>query len=561
MERLGSDQSQLASFGGGVISEEGAVLLSGESTGGSSLLFGPAALREIQANVANGDFAIPPLEALDTVDDTTNPLPYFTGVATGAAPTVTAAITASALTASGNVLTFTAAANAGVGSAYEIKRYVPISGGSNRASAYHPEVNVGTTTGGATDKTRVRITITATACDADLNALTVTATANGTASTITSQSLFTNWIVPDAKAAFILLSVKVDVPTTSPVAAVTMPVTEVRLARSEGAISFPALQNPSGDQWIIQNENLQFEIFPQTELDPSLTMVSNGGGGTYSIDLTANNIDGTLQLTGNGWATLSGGITTVEGEFVDILSDNSVDIESGADDIYLKSGTSDVIVQDTLASNGTNPRIMFRDKNNTTFASVKSGAANVIQILNGASATDYAQLWAERIYPMNGSTASRYMYDTGTVIGFSSGGDFNGSLNVSGSMVSDAISTTTQTASAAIWVLSSGTTYSLRRNSSSARYKTNIVDADDAVLEAARRITARHYESTIADEGGATRLGFIAEEVHDAGLTHAVGYDAEGRPESLDSTALIAALWHRVADLESRLQKLENENG
>jgi hypothetical protein len=119
--------------------------------------------------------------------------------------------------------------------------------------------------------------------------------------------------------------------------------------------------------------------------------------------------------------------------------------------------------------------------------------------------------------------------------------------------------TTTATSNAGIWVLVSGTNYQLRRNTTSARYKTNIVDADEAVLDAARKVKPRHYESTIEDEAGATRLGFIAEEVHDAGLTHAVGYDSEGKPETIDSVALIAALWHRVNDLESRLKVLENE--
>ena len=120
-----------------------------------------------------------------------------------------------------------------------------------------------------------------------------------------------------------------------------------------------------------------------------------------------------------------------------------------------------------------------------------------------------------------------------------------------------AIPTTTATTNAAIWVLNAGTDYTLRRNTSSARYKTNIVDADDAVLEAARKIKPRHYESTIADEAGATRLGFIAEEVAAAGLTHAVGHDAEGRIDTIDPTALIAALFARVNDLEERLKVLE----
>lgn len=573
MERLGSDQSQLATFGGGVISEEGAVLLSGESTGQSSLLFGPAALREIQSNVANGDFAIPPLDPLTTVDDTSNPLPYWTGVATGAAPTVTAAITASASTASGNVLTFTAAASAGVGSAYEIKRYIPIAGNANRSSAYHPEVYVGSTTGGATDKTRVRITLTATAVDADLNALTVTATANGTASTITSKSLFTNWIVPDAKAAFILVSVKVDVPTTSPVAAVTLPVTEVRVARSEGAISFPALQNPSGDQWIIDNQNLILNIYPQTALDPEITMESNAATSNYNINLTAANANGVIALSSGGYVDVSGTAN------VDINSDGPVNIAAATGvnittdgttygtlnvgaihdtgDLSLISDGADLIVQD---GSGSAPRILLRASDGTYFGGIQMTGANSFRFYNGSATNDYGYLLAERIYPMNGTTASRYIYDDGTYTHFTGAISTDSTLNGTG-LLCDGIPTTTATTNAAIWTLNTGTNYTLRRNTSSARYKTNIVDADDAVLEAARRITARHYESTIADEAGATRLGFIAEEVHDAGLTHAVGYDAEGRPETLDPTALIAALWHRVADLEARLQELEGNNG
>ena len=133
----------------------------------------------------------------------------------------------------------------------------------------------------------------------------------------------------------------------------------------------------------------------------------------------------------------------------------------------------------------------------------------------------------------------------------------NISLSGTNGLRHDTPATTTQTSSAGIWVLVSGTNYQLRRNSSSARYKTNIVDADEVVLDAARKVKPRHYESTIEDENGATRLGFIAEEIHDAGLTHAVGYDAEGKPETIDPTALIAALWHRVSNLEDRLKALE----
>jgi hypothetical protein len=130
-----------------------------------------------------------------------------------------------------------------------------------------------------------------------------------------------------------------------------------------------------------------------------------------------------------------------------------------------------------------------------------------------------------------------------------------------GNFNADGPSTTTSTSNECVFVLLSGTEYQIRRFTSSSRYKTNIVPADAVVLEAAKRISPKHFESTVdnPEELGQTRLGFIAEEIHEAGLTHAVAYNAEGQPESIDSVALIAALWHRVNDLESRLKALETE--
>ena len=542
-EKFGSDNAQIAGFGGGVISEDGNVLLSGNADTGEALLFGPAAIREIQAGVANGDFALGPQDPLAAITAEDNPLPYWTYASNLSG--ISAAI-ATASTAAGQALTFTAAASGAVGSSITLTRYVPIAGNANRNQAYQPEVYVLTGTGTSGDRGRVRLTLTATAVDANLSPLTATATFFSSAFNLSNKSLVTDWFTPDATAAFILLTLVVSIPTTAPAAAVTMPITEVRLNVGVSTTAFPNATNPAHSPWIVESLDESsigtFRIYNagSTQTDPSLLLEYDETG-----------------LVGSAWLTADSGQANITGDTVDISATAGTFIESGTDDIYLKSGASDVIVQDTLASNGTNPRIMFRDKNGTTYAGVKSGAANVIQILNGTSATDYAQLWAERIYPMNGSTASRYMYDDGTRIAFSSGIDAAGTVICSGAMISDAISTTTQTSSAAIWVLSSGTTYSLRRNSSSARYKTNIVDVDDVVLEAARKIKPRHYESTIEDEKGATRLGFIAEEVEAAGLTHAVGYDADGRPESLDATALIAALYARVNDLERRLSELE----
>ena len=108
MGKYGTNLEGFGAFEGGVNADKGAPLVSTSSDGETALLFGPAALREIQAGVANGDFAIPPDAAGDTIT-AENPLPYWTFTDVNSAGAITAAIVADAGAGSGNVLRFTVA--------------------------------------------------------------------------------------------------------------------------------------------------------------------------------------------------------------------------------------------------------------------------------------------------------------------------------------------------------------------------------------------------------------------------------------------------------------------
>jgi hypothetical protein len=308
MGNYGTNLEGFGGFEGGVNADKGAPLVSTSSDGETALLFGPAALREIQANVANGDFAIPPDDSTGTIS-AENPLPYWTIAETGVSGAVTAAVTDSTSTASGAALTFSVAAAAATGSSCTITRYVPIAGNANRSSAYHPEVYVLSATGDSTSKSRVRLTLTATAIDSAFTALTVTDTVNATANTLSFESLFTKWIVPDAKAAYLLISVKVDVPATAPSGAVTVVVGEVRVSRSEGAIAFPSLQTPSGQPWIFENVDGELDIYPQTAVDPSIKLISNSSSGVYEINLGVDNVDGVIRI-GAPYVEITGDLNT-----------------------------------------------------------------------------------------------------------------------------------------------------------------------------------------------------------------------------------------------------------
>jgi hypothetical protein len=565
-EKLGSDQAQLAGFGGGVISEEGAVLLSGDSTGEQSLLFGSAALREIQAGVANGDFAIPPLDPLATIVQDGNPLPYWTYTDVNSAGAITAAIVADAGAASGNVLRFTVASGTLTGKSATLTRFIPVASSASRSFSFYAEA----TFDAGTNSTQANAKISCQFYKSD-QITTTGAPFESALYTFDLLQLPTGATAPDfylgtpdlaettapADAAFLRVTITIATVATQS-AARTVDLTEVRVGHGLPEL---ILTDKSGGGWpaYIINNNDTLSLYSSSQSGVLDLGDATNLTGLTSVDIYSGDL---MNIT-----TGATGLYIDSGNAVEITAPNAVTIYSAGatlgtlnvgaitdtGDLNINVGGGDLILQDT---GSTNPRLLFRDSAGTTYAGVKSGAANIVQILNGSSATDYAYLYAERLYPMNGSTASRYIYDDGTYT------HFTGATLTDGVMQGDAvrctaIPTTTATTNAAIWVLNAGTDYTLRRNTSSARYKTAIADADDAVLAAAKSIKPRHYESTITEEAGATRLGFIAEEVHDAGLTHAVGYDAEGRPESLDSTALIAALWHRVNDLEARLAAME----
>jgi hypothetical protein len=551
MGKYGTDYTGFGAYEGGVNSDKGANLIATNSDGETSLLFGAAALREIQAGIANGDFAISPDAADATISDS-NPLPYWTFIDVNSAGAITCAIVEDSGSASGNILRWSVAASTTTGKSATLTRYIPVPGSRSRSFAVAIDSNWRT----ATASTVITATVGFEFFDAGL-----TSAGSGSSTTATFTTLGASYdlqapewlsVTPDTEwgnttvptnAAFVKLTITIATTGTTAASVSSVDLSEIRLITGGAGILLPDLTNPNlfSTGGIFQ-DNGSISIMPVVA--DTLSLYGR-------IDVSPNVVITAPQgLTVASSYSSTGGDGTIYA--ANLSSENGL-----ATTLQLKATGSDVIVQDINAANGTNPRILMRAGNGTTYAGIKSGAAAVVQILSGTSTTTYGQLWAARIYPMNGSTASRYIYDDGTYTHFTGAIWSDGTLNGDG-LLCGAIPTTTATTNAGIWVLNSGTNYTLRRNTSSARYKTNIVDADHAVLEAARKIKPRHYESTIADEAGATRLGFIAEEVLDAGLSHAVGYDAEGRVDTIDPTALIAALYARVNDLEERLAALES---
>jgi hypothetical protein len=123
--KYGTNLEGFGAFEGGVNADKGAPLISTSSDGETALLFGPAALREIQAGVANGDFAIPPDEA-DATITAENPLPYWTFTDVNSNGAITCAIVADSTAPSGFALQWSVLAGTTTGKSATISRNVAV---------------------------------------------------------------------------------------------------------------------------------------------------------------------------------------------------------------------------------------------------------------------------------------------------------------------------------------------------------------------------------------------------------------------------------------------------
>lgn len=99
-------------------------------------------------------------------------------------------------------------------------------------------------------------------------------------------------------------------------------------------------------------------------------------------------------------------------------------------------------------------------------------------------------------------------------------------------------------------------------DTSSRRYKENIAPLEDDYLKILH-LEPKTY-TRIGGEPDRWEIGYIAEEVHELGLTRLVEYDLEGRPDGVNYEKMVLYLNEvikrqqgRIAELEKRIEQLE----
>jgi hypothetical protein len=293
MGKYGTNLEGFGAFEGGVNGDSGATLVATNSDGEKSQLFGPAALREIQANVANGDFEVLPKDATGAISEE-NPLPYwsFTDNSGGR---IVATSAPSTLAVGQNILRFTLTNAVNADEVY-FTRYVPVPTSEARTYGNQPRVAIAAATASA----NYRITWSAQYVMADLETTTGTSASSNRTGTDMNTAVSGGTTGAEYQlnpngtgsapvdAAYLLL--KLSVNATGSVASATLDIAEIRIDRST-------------IQYLVADQSLSDDFGPASlYLYQGNLFLSNGGvvGSEPRITLSAASGDITINATPQG---------------------------------------------------------------------------------------------------------------------------------------------------------------------------------------------------------------------------------------------------------------------
>ena len=132
------------------------------------------------------------------------------------------------------------------------------------------------------------------------------------------------------------------------------------------------------------------------------------------------------------------------------------------------------------------------------------------------------------------------------------------SLVTAGRIQTDGTASITTSSSANVFISSS--TGLLSRSTSSSRYKKDIADATWGLADVLK-LKPKTFKSnaTGEDADNNTYGGFIAEDVHDIGLTNFVEYNDSDQPDAIHYGNMVALLTKAIQELNTKVEVLETK--
>lgn len=533
----------------------GVELLDTQSDGGNSYALGPSLNRAIETGIINGDFGSTPPTVGSAINNSTNRLPYFTAEVShtdATAPYVQAVADATA--ASGYVLRFTIPSEAAVGRYARIVRYVAVPGSAARTWTNQPRAAWRNATG--TTKTQAVVTVRAQYYQNDGTTTTGT---QGTNVSKTFADVFastyayetqanpnvTGAIPQDGAYLKIEVGVQVSVLTTS---TMTVDLTEVRYDRGLIQLLLADQVDPSAYGYGVIYLNNGTMFIRANETGPS------GTNPTITLSATSGNIN--LDSTGTGIVTANGSEVALKSDLTGTTFDLTGDVTVTAGSFTLGAANSYVVSVDNDSHSHTSATIgvlaLGTDTSGNYVASVTS--ANTLISVAGSGAEGAAiTLTADTSPSLSAVTVS------GASV-------FNGSVTL-GDTTADSIrflnmfqtTTITNSFNPRVYNASGTTPWRIFFDTSSERFKTNIVymDDTDAILDVN---PVSYHDKTDYETNGEEsprQYGFLAEDMaaNPEGIAFVVHNGADA--ETIQYERLVVPLHSAMRALRARIEELE----
>jgi hypothetical protein len=211
--------------------------------------------------------------------------------------------------------------------------------------------------------------------------------------------------------------------------------------------------------------------------------------------------------------------------------------------IVRKAGTSGNLLLDGNTSVSGNPKIIFRDTNTSN--------VGVLDFNDTANSFTFSRnLLITGSGAIGGGTTDFY----GLYVKNSAGVNLFGVRN-DGLVSFPKINDFTIGATPNAYIVNSGS-FGIYISTSSIRYKRDVVNYDKGI-DTVKQLRPVYYKGKTAIDGDKQYAGFIAEEIHELGLTEFVQYNEDGSPNSLAYPNMMALAIKAIQELKAEIELLK----